>query len=421
MLNYTLFLVKKIKEGCANSSGKNINMSVYKQKNPLYIFTLILLFSLALSLQLLPSKSFAAPKSIGPKYFIAERLGQACTIDSQGKPRSQGSAKRAFDNLFRNHQTYVTKLRQSTSLVVNKDAYSANWKPILFNSYAAAAANDATLAKTILDGLSQLATANYYSNEKGLISRKVALRVRCYENGPNSPCPSHTPRFVARMYSNLLISAAVLQSFMTDQDRKTILPWLKTGYRKFVLPEVSSDQDGIYDFANNGMAQLAYAALAGDKALARRELSTRKKQFNKAFQTSGYIRNNSYRGVRALWYHTYGLDPALSYALVAREWGQDFFKDAQLGPKLKAAVQKTALGVIDYTAFRSVGNRGNSFSTNEKDSKAHIHQYALNIPLISKKEFGFNLPLDSRYKKLRKLESYSQTSGLIAKCYYSGK
>ena len=116
-----------------------------------------------------------------------------------------------------------------------------------------------------------------------------------------------------------------------------------------------------------------------------------------------------------------GLDPALSYALVAREWGQDFFKDAQLGPKLKAAVQKTALGVIDYTAFRSVGNRGNSFSTNEKDSKAHIHQYALNIPLISKKEFGFNLPLDSRYKKLRKLESYSQTSGLIAKCYYSGK
>ena len=170
MLNYTLFLVKKIKEGCANSSGKNINMSVYKQKNPLYIFTLILVFSLALSLQLLPSKSFAAPKSIGPKYFIAERLGQACTIDSQGKPRSQGSAKRAFDNLFRNHQTYVTKLRQSTSLVVNKDAYSANWKPILFNSYAAAAANDATLAKTIVDGLSQLATANYYSNEKGLIS-----------------------------------------------------------------------------------------------------------------------------------------------------------------------------------------------------------------------------------------------------------
>ena len=396
-------------------------MSIYKQKKSNYILKLTLAIALALSLQLLPSKSFAAPKSIGPKYFIANHLGKACTIDAQGKPRSQELAKRALDNLFRNHQIYVTQLRQSTSLIVKKDAYSANWKPIFFNSYAAAAANDVALAGTILDGLSRLATAKHYSNEKGLISRKAAQRIVCYKNGPNSPCPSHTPRFVARMYSNLLISAAVLQSFMTEQDRKTILPWLKTGYRKFILPEVSSDQDGIYDFANNGMAQLAYAALAGNKALARRELSTRKKQFNKAFQTSGYIRNNSYRGVRALWYHTYGLDPALSYALVAREWGQDFFKDAQLGPKLKAAVKKTALGVTDYAAFRSVGNRGNSYSTNKKDAKRHIHQYALNISLISKKEFNFNLPLDSRYKKLIKFESYSQTSGLSAECYYSGK
>jgi hypothetical protein len=381
----------------------------------------LLAFALLLSFQLFPIKSQAAGQPIGPKFFIANTLGQACTRDAQGRPRSQKSAKRALDNLLRNHQTYVAQLRQSTSLTVNHDAYSANWKPILFNSYAAAAANDVALARTIIDGLSRIAAARLYLSEKGLVTRKEALKVRCYANGPNSPCPSHTPRFVARMYSNLLISAAVLQSFMTEQDRKLILPWLKAGYRKFVLPEIKSGQDGIYDFANNGLAQLAYAALSGDKALARRELAARKRLFKTAIQSSGYIRNNSYRGVRALWYHTYGLDPALSYSLVAREWGQDFFKDSQLGPKLKAAVQKTALGLTDYAAFRSVGNRGGSFSTDRRDLKAHIHQQALNIPLIAKMEFGINLPSDSRYKSLRKHESYSQTSGLLAKCFYSSK
>jgi hypothetical protein len=396
-------------------------MNAFEQNKSHIIFLSLLAFALVLSLLLYPIKSQAAGKPIGPKYFIAESLGQACTRDAQGRPRSLNSAKRALDNLFRNHQAYVDRLNQSTALSVYHDAYSANWKPVLFNSYAAAAANDIALVRTILDGLSQIAAARLYLNEKGLKTKSQVKGVRCYAKGPNSPCPSHTPRFVARMYSNLLISAAVLQSFMTEQDRKIIIPWLKAGYHKFVLPEVKSKQDGIYDFANNGLAQLAYAALIDDKALARRELSARKQLFKKAIQNSGYIRNNSYRGVRALWYHTYGLDPALSYALVAREWGQDFFKDSQLGPKFRAAIQKTALGVTNYAAFRSVGNRGDSFSTDKRDMIASVHQYALNLPLIAKKEFGISLPLDGRYRKLSRLESYSTTSGLLAKCYYSGK
>jgi len=221
------------------------------------------------------------------------------------------------------------------------------------------------------------------------------------------------------MYANLFISAAVLQSFMTDDDREAILPWFKAAYKKFMLPATKNNTDGIYDFANLGFAQLAYAALTNNKGLARRELSTRRRDLTRTIQTSGYIRNNSYRGVRALWYHTYGLDPALSYALVAREWGEDFFNDPKLGPRFKAAIEKTALGVNDYTAFRSVGNQGSSYSINPDDEIAGIHQYALNLPLIAKREFGISLPLDNRYKHLRKYESYSSTSGMMASCYYS--
>lgn len=379
------------------------------------------LICLALFFQTLETRLASAETSIGPRYFIANTLGPTCRRDAQGRGRSLTAARRAMANLYNNHQAYVNQLNQSTSLHVKHDAYSKNWKPILFNSYAAAAANDRALARAILDGLRRMGAARLYLNEPGLLTRKQTVNVRCYQNGPNSPCPSHTPRFVARMYSNLFVSAAVLRPFMTPEDREIILPWFKAAYKRFVLPEIKSNQDGIYDFANNGLAQLAYAALTGDRRLAEREISTRKREFTKHIETSGYIRNNSYRGVRALWYHTYGLDPALSYALVAREWGQDFFRDPKLGPRLRAASQKTALGVTDYAAFRSVGNRGESYSTNPSDRIASVHQFALNLPLIAKREFGITLPLDSRYRRLSRLEAYSSTSGLLASCYYSGR
>ncbi|KAJ54532.1 hypothetical protein ACMU_17645 [Actibacterium mucosum KCTC 23349] len=376
---------------------------------------------LAVSCQFLPAQSAIADTPIGPKFFIANSLGPGCTRDAKGRGPRVSAVNRAMGNLYKNSQAYVNELNRSTSLTAKKDAYVANWQPILFNAYAAAAKGDTRLARAIIDGLRRMAASGLYLNEKGLLTRKAALKVQCYKNGPNSPCPSHTPRFVARMYANLFIAAAVLQPFMTDEDRKIILPWFKAAHKKFVLPEVNAKSDGIYDFANNGLTQWAYAALTGDKRLAMRELAARKREFTKVIQTSGYIKDNSCRGVRALWYHTYGLDPALSYALVAREWGVDMFRDAKLGPRLQAAVQKTALGVTDYAAFRSVGNRGDSYSTNPKDAQKHIHQLALNLPLIAKREFGITLPSDRRYLELRRYEAYSSTSGLLASCYYSGR
>jgi len=357
-----------------------------------------------------------------PRFFIADSLGSACTVDERGRGRSASAAKAALDRLYSNSERYIADLRRSTGLTAYHDAYTANWDPILFNSYAAAAAGDQALAATIIAGLAQLARGGRYLNEPGLITRSQALSgPSCYSQGPNTPCPSHTPRFVARMYTNLLISAAVLEPYMNEQDRATIMPWFDAGYKKFVLPELNSDQDGLYDFANNGMARLAYAALKNDMGLASRELSARRRDFVKHIEPSGYIQNNSYRGVRGFWYHTYGLDPALSYALVAREWGVDYFRDADLRARMTAALQKTSLGITDYAAFRSVGNRGDSYSTNPADTKDHVHQFALNIYAISSREFGIRLPADRKFQELSRLESYSTISGLSARCYYSGR
>lgn len=356
-----------------------------------------------------------------PRHFIADHLGPACLRDDQGGGRSAAKARAALQALYDQHQRYITDLRASNSLTVNKDAYAAHWPVILFNSYAAAA-GDPGLARTILDGLGQLARAERYLTEPGLLTMAEAKALpACYSQGPDTPCPTHTPRFVAQMYANLMISAAVLKPHMTEADQAVLIPWVRAGYAKFVGPEVRADQSGLYDFADMGMAELAYATLTEDAGRAQRELAYRRGDFLRHIESSGYIDQNSFRGVRGFWYHTYGLDPALSYALVAREWGVDYFADPTLGPRLRAAVEKTALGIRDYAAFRAPGNRGTAYSTDPRDTRAFVHQYALNLYEIAEREFGIRLPPDPEHKSKAAMESYSQIAGLSARCYYSGR
>ena len=267
-----------------------------------------------------------------------------------------------------------------------------------------------------------LAAARRYQSEQGLYTVNAAKRTsRCYANGPQSPCIAHQPRWVARMYVHLMIAAAVLRPYMTDADRAVLLPWFRVAYRDFVNPETQRDQHGIYDFGNMGMAQLAYAALTNDAGLARRELNRRRREFSKRINAQGYIDENSYRGVRAFWYHTYGLDAALSYGLLARAWGSEFLRDGRLGPKLQAAVQKTALGVQDYAAFRAVGNRGGAYSTDPADQRAFVHQYALNLYEIAAREYGVRLPRSARHEELKRYENFTKISGFMAACFYSSR
>lgn len=387
-----------------------------------FVFAICATFGLACCMDGAGGSVADANRISGPTYFIAGTLGPACTQDNQGNGPSQSAAAAALARLDSNSQTYVTQLRQSTSLTPDKDAYEANWEPILFNSYAAAASGNEALARTIIDGMKRLAAGQRYQSEQGLLTWSQARSMPpCYANGPNSPCATHTPRFVGRMYANLLIAGAVLQSFMTEEDRATLTPWLTRGYRQFVEPDLRSDQEGIYDFANMGLARLAFAAVTNDMGLAQRELSERRRDFINRIEPSGYIDQNSYRGVRGLWYHTYGLDPALSYALIAREWGVDYFAAPVLGPRLRAAVQRTALGITDYAAFSSIGTRGTAFSTDPRDERAFVHQFALNIYPIAAREFGVQLPNSPRHRELSRLEQYSTISGMLARCYYSGR
>lgn len=384
-----------------------------------YLYKFVATFSVAILIAVAAS---AEKKGIGPRHFIAEELGPGCLKNALGEGRSHAQAARALKALYANHQTYIDALARSTSLTINKGGYEEPWEDILFNAYAAAAANDTELARTIIDGMKRLAVGRRYQSEAGLYTFRQAQNTQpCYSDGPHSQCLRHQPRMVARMYANLMIATAVLRPYLTQEDIVVLLPWFKAAYRDFVNPEAMRDQGGIYDFANMGMARLAFAAITDDGNLARRELNQRKRDFARRISRSGLINENSYRGVRAFWYHTYGLDPALTYGLLARAWGVEFLHDSRLGPKLKAAVQQTELGIRNYEAFRSAGNRGSAYSNDPADTRDFVHQFALNIYVIARAEYGIQLPRSARHDQLKRGESFTKSSGFMAICFYSSK
>jgi len=357
-----------------------------------------------------------------PTFFMADALGPGCTRDNRGAVPSIAQARAALRRLDANHQRYIDRLNgNSTSLFADKDAYEGDWEAVLFNAYAAAARNDAAGAHAILDGLARIAQKNRYLFEPGLVSQEQVLRSgrSCYARGPNARCDRLTPVFVARMHANLQIAAAVLGPYATDAHRAVLTPWFEAAQERFIAPQSQRDQAGLYDLANLGMGRLAWAAWTDDLRLARREISFRRQQILDHIEPSGYIDENSYRGVRGFWYHTYGLDPFLSFALLSRSWGVDLLADPAVNARFRAALEKTALGIRDHAAFRSVGNRGDSYSTDPRDTRDFMHQYALNLYQISEREFGLRLPRSARHDELRRDMQFTVTSGFLASCYYS--
>ena len=75
---------------------------------------------------------------------------------------------------------------------------------------------------------------------------------------------------------------------------------------------------GFYAMGNGGIPNLVYANWANDKKFAAKEFNFRFKNIEKVFYKDGYINNNSFRGYRGLWYHSYGLNSALGYIYLAK-------------------------------------------------------------------------------------------------------
>ena len=314
---------------------------------------------------------------------------------------------------------------EGSSLSVKHGELSKRWANLLDLTYHAAATDDAVQSRRIVDLLVHLAEQETLFSTPKL---SELAKGKCWKDGnTKAKCPTHTTEHASHYFVAFVYSAIVLREHMSDAEEALIDKYIKRSYRDYIRPvaRLLEKGSGFYSFAHNGLGILAYANWSNDTRLAKKEIRRTTQIIFRIVNRKGYIDNNSYRGVRAYWYHTSGVHNILAYALVVREHGVDLFKDRKVGPKLKALADATLEGGVDLDKFMSKGSKGTKYSKNysmdPKDARPHMHQMAVSLPMILLREFRVDVPTAPKYQRLVRHETVDRFVGFNAACYYASK
>ena len=273
-----------------------------------------------------------------------------------------------------------------------------------------------TIAKNLLI---ELAKADTLYDSIGYI--KVKKKPMCYAGGDiNAPCWYHQYAFASDVFANYMITALWLRDELNEQQFKIVNQYIKKMYKKFLKPkEFQKEEQGFYQMANCGMAILAYASWTNDKKLAAKEITHRFKEIDRLFYEDGYINNNSFRGYRGQWYHSYGLNSALGYVYIAKLWGAEV--PTKLQNKLVKASEVVNLAITDWDKFKSRKYAGTNHNSIEDpaNAKKNTHGMAFALDTLMKIVTDVELAHDPVYLSRRKKsmqEGVDQLVGFNPNC-----
>ena len=298
--------------------------------------------------------------------------------------------KKRVDGLI-GYDLHADHQANSNSLVVNHDNITVPIKVFLAATHNAIGKNEKgniEIAKKLLVDLAKANTLYDSISIEGLKSKP-----KCWANNdPNSPCWYHDYEFARGVFSNYMIGALWLKSELTKDEFKIVNKYIKKMYKKFLKPVEFKKQDaGIYQMANGGASTLVYASWTNNKKLAAKEINFRFKEFDKLIYDDGYINNNSFRGYRGQWYHSYGLNITLGYVYVAELWG------AKIPEKLQKKITNSAkvanLAITDWKKFKSREFKGKNRNKISDPSNAikHTHQMAIAVYKLMEVVTGIKL------------------------------
>ena len=244
---------------------------------------------------------------------------------------------------------------------------------------------------------------------------EVKKKPMCYAGGDiNAPCWFHEYEFARGVFSNYMISALWLRDELDEQEFKIVDQYIKKMYKKFLQPiESLENEQGFYQMANGGTSILVYASWTNNKKLAAKEINFRFKAMDRLFYEDGYINNNSFRGYRGQWYHSYGLDIALGYVYIADLWGAEV--PEKLHNKLVKASEVANLAITDWDKFKSRKYSGTQHNVIEdpKNAIKHTHQMAIALDTLMKIVTGVELEHDPLYLQKRKYHTKDGIDQLI--------
>ena len=370
------------------------------------IFLIFLLLSF-------PTKAKVKSKDISfPKHFYTENI-EVCSFIGDESFKSDYTKSR-IESLAK--LDWMSEWAKGNSRSVNHKNLTGPMTLFAVTTHTAIGNNDKNEIKLAKEILIKMAKADILFDT---ISRKeLKEKPRCWKDGnPEAPCWYHAYEFARDAFTNYLIIAIYLKEYLNKKELKIVSKYVKKMHKKFIKPhEFIVDDKGFYAMGNGGIPNLVYSNWTNDKKLAAKEFNFRFKNIEKVFYEDGYINNNSFRGYRGLWYHSYGLNSALGYLYLAKLWGAKIPETVM--KKVTKAAKVLNLGIKDYEKFSSRKYDGDQLNNKykKKNARMHTHQDALAIDTLMEIMTGVKHEVDGIYLSKRPTKGIDDLIGFNANC-----
>ena len=320
-------------------------------------------------------------------------------------------------NKFIGYDWHSDHQKNSTSLTVNHKNITRPIKMMMVSTHNAIANKNSKNIDLAKKFLIEIAQANTLYDSIGY--NELKNKPKCWKNSDvNAPCWYHEYQFARDVFGNYMIIALLLKSELNEKEFKIVNSYIKKMYKKFLKPkQFKATERGFYQMANGGIPTLVYSSWVNDKKLAAKEINFRFTEIDKLFYEDGYINNNSFRGVRAQWYHSYGLNSALAFVYISKLWGASI--PDEIIKKLTNASNLVNLAIKDYDTFRSRPFTGKYNANKTEDpahARKHTHQDALGIDILMKIVANVNLENDPVYLEKRAKRGIDDTIGFNPHC-----
>jgi hypothetical protein len=301
-----------------------------------------------------------------------------------------------------------------TSLIVNHDVITVPGKLMLTAIQHAIANNNQTNLDMGKDLLLRIAKADTLYNS--ISYEELQKKPRCWvNNDPDSPCWYHEFEFAGQTFGNFMIAAIYLKSEFNEKELKEMNRYIDKMYKKFLKPiQFRKNDKGFYAMANGGLSTLVYASWSNNKKLAAKEINHTFNEIDSLFYKDGYINDNSFRGLRGQWYHSYGVNIALGYVYIAKLWGAKVPEKVQ--NKLVNSAKVVNLAITDPDKFaerKNPNGKARNRIKNKNSATPHTHQMAIAIDTLMEIVAGIELEHDPIYLSKRKMHIPDGTDDLI--------
>jgi hypothetical protein len=302
-----------------------------------------------------------------------------------------------------------------TSLTRNHGQFSDIWSSLHQDAVIALTNGGEKFAQPLIDAMVRFAEAGVLLET---IDPYTAYRQKCWSSAGAS-CPMHHAQTAAEFFINATHAAVLVRAWLNAQPakKKKIDAWLDQGFdyvEGLANLQGKGPNGGLYEYMNGKAGVLVYAIYRNDPELFLDYAGSGLAQIAQHMNDDGYIYSNSWRGSRALWYHSLGLGAVFAFGELLEAQGIRFFDHPILKDRLRKSYAAALKGAHDWKWFESKGTRGYNFITDGARARRYLHRSASSLQWIGA----------WRYPDIGQMslpESFDSVSGILPACLYADR